>query len=196
MRALTSSPLMPAGRHPHSQCRCRGRGSTHHRAGLFAFRTLPVFDARAIFTAFSAALIFPSRPTSGAGKFNAKVSLASARLKRSAFLASEIGWPIKPSYRKTTAREAAPGSPDNPSNTDSLNSPVLGAPGVLHHGLVRGQFCRRRKRAGKRKRSPGSPLSAFYETHYEFARNVLCENCTECAPFASGVGRPLAEVRA
>ena len=69
-----------------------------HRAGLFAFRTLPVFNARAVFIAFSAALILASRLTSGAGKFKAKFSLASARFRRSAFLVSEIGWPIKPSY--------------------------------------------------------------------------------------------------
>ena len=64
-----------------------------HRAGLFAFRTLPVFDARALLIAFSAALILASRLTSAAGKFKAKFSLASARFKRSAFLVSEIGWP-------------------------------------------------------------------------------------------------------
>src|SRR5436190_184361 len=73
-----------------------------HRAGLFAFRTLPVFDARALLIAFSAALILASRLTSGVGKFKAKFSLASARFKRSAFLVSEIGWPMLLPYRKTT----------------------------------------------------------------------------------------------
>ena len=70
------------------------RSRRFHRAGFFAFRTLPVFDARAVFIAFSAALILASRLTSGAGKFKAKFSLFSARLKRSAFLVSEIGLPM------------------------------------------------------------------------------------------------------
>ena len=93
-----------------------------HRAGLFAFRTLPVFDARAVFIAFSAALILHSRSTSEAGKLKAIFSLASARFKRSAFLVSEIGWPIKPSYAKTTPSEAALGSTDNPADKDAFNS--------------------------------------------------------------------------
>ena len=114
---------------------------SHHRAGLFAFRTFSVFDARAVFIAFSAALILASRLTSGAGKFKAKFSRASARFKRSAFLVSEIGWPIKLSYRKTTPSDAALGSPDNPSNTDAFNPRCL-ALGVLHHRLIQGQFCR------------------------------------------------------
>jgi hypothetical protein len=107
----------------------KGRaGSPHHPVGLFAFRTLPVFDARAVFIAFSAALILASRSTSGAGKFKAKFSLASARFKRSAFLVSEIGWPIKLSYGKTTPSEAALVSTDNPADTDAFNSLLLGAP--------------------------------------------------------------------
>src|SRR4051794_39200634 len=118
MRPSTLSSLMRAGGHPRSQSRCGGQSSSHHRAGLFVFRTLPVFDARAFFIAFSAALILASRSTSAAGKFKAKFSRASARFKRSAFLVSEIGWPIKLSYRKTTPNEAALESPDNPSNTD------------------------------------------------------------------------------
>jgi len=87
-----------------------------HRAGLFAFRTLPVFDARALLIAFSAALILASRLTSGVGKFKAKFSLASARFKRSAFLVSEIGWPMLLPYRKTTPSRPL-GSPDSPTDT-------------------------------------------------------------------------------
>ena len=83
------------------------RSKPFHRAGLFAFRTLRVFDARAVLIAFSAALILASRLTSWAGKFKAKLSLASARFKRSAFLVSEIGWPMLLPYRKTMPRASS-----------------------------------------------------------------------------------------
>jgi hypothetical protein len=66
------------------------------RVGFFAFRTLAVFDARAVFIALSAALILASRVMSPAGKFKAKFSLVSARSKKTVFLFSEIGCPMAP----------------------------------------------------------------------------------------------------
>ena len=86
------------------------------RAGLFAFRTLLVFDARALLIAFSAALILASRLTSEVGKLKAKFSLASARFKRSAFLVSEIGWPMLLPYWKTAPSRLL-GRPDSPTDT-------------------------------------------------------------------------------
>jgi hypothetical protein len=70
------------------------------RAAFFGFRTLAVFDARAVFIALSAALILASRVTSPAGKFKAKFSLVSARAKKTAFLLSETGCPMAPNTGK------------------------------------------------------------------------------------------------
>jgi len=80
-----------------------------------------------------------------AGKFKAKFSLASARFKRSAFLVSEIGWPIKLSFRKTTPTEAALGSPDRPSNTDAFNPRCLARWVFCITDLYKGSFAESRR---------------------------------------------------